>query len=115
MPSFSLKVCGLDITGWVRSRGDGWDPFDADFAEPQLARSPLREGAVWIGDQVGPREMQVPLMIGAGSATGLRQALSTLSAALDSGQPRTVEWTPPGATQPTVWVLIRGRFEPEPL
>lgn len=63
---FDLKLGSLDLAPFLRlAAGEGFDPVDPDFSEPQLSRSPLREGAELVLDQVGPKELVWPLALAA--------------------------------------------------
>lgn len=113
MAAFQLMVAGVDVSDWVRSRDQEWQPFDADHWEPILsAVVPGAEGAEWLGDKVGPREMVVPLAISGASPANMRQRVQTLNRALDVG-PRTVTYRPAGSTGTVTWRLLRGRLEPD--
>lgn len=113
MASFTLKLGSLDLAGFLRvAPGDGFDPADNDFVEPQFSGSPLREGGALVSTTVGLRELAWPLHLNAASKDALHQLVRDVEreGQVPGGR---VEWRDAGATASTFFDVEAVRFEPD--
>ncbi len=111
--SFVLKVGDLDLAQYLRAQaGEGFDPSDVDYSEPQFSRSPARAGGSWVGDNVNLRELVWPLSLDATNKDGLLEVIREINLELEREGIR-VEWRDAGASQSTFYDIARGRLEPE--
>lgn len=111
--SFVFNFGSLDLAPFVRmSPGEGWDPFDADFAEPVFAENPVREGAILVSSFPRRREMAWPLALNAGSKQALLDMVGDINREADKPGLR-VEWRDVGAAASTFYDVVHARLEPD--
>jgi hypothetical protein len=108
-----LRVNGRDLSAFIRvAHDDGLDPADSDYFEPQFSGSPaFSEGAAFVGDAVGNREMVFPLFVSAESEADLHQLVRDIDQELTRGA--SVEYGNSADSEITHFDLERGRLEVE--
>jgi hypothetical protein len=83
-----LTVNGRNVTHYLATSEEAFDPADPEFSDPQFAGAPaFSEGAAFSADAVGNREMVFPLVLKAHPTE--RTNLATNPKAADG----TTEWT----------------------
>lgn len=108
-----LQINQTDLSVFMRvAHEDGLDPADSDYSEPQFSGSPaFSEGAGYVGDAVGNREMVFPLFLSAESEADLHQLIRDINSELTRGA--SVEYASSADGEVTYFDLERGRLEVE--
>ena len=106
-----LQINQRDLSVFVRvQHEDGLDPADPEYSEPQFSGSPaFSEGAAFVGDAVGNREIVVPLFLSAESEADLHQLIRDINQELTRGA--VVEYASSASAEVTHFDLERGRLE----
>lgn len=106
-----LQINERDLGAFLRvAHDDGLDPADSAFADPQFSGSPaFGEGAAWVSDAVGNREMVFPLFLSAESEADLHQLIRDINGELARGA--SVEYASQSSADISYFDLERGRLE----
>jgi len=119
MPSFTLILGSTDLSPYVRTGPeDGFDPYGGgSFLEPKFSESTYGEGSPLTSVQALNREIVVPLYLNAQSKTALHALVQRVNNELRplvdgvSMSPVRLQWQDAGATAPTYYECVFGRFE----
>lgn len=108
-----LQINQTDLSVFMRvAHEDGLDPVDNDYSEPQFSGSPaFSEGAAFVGDAVGNREISIPLFLSAESEADLHQLIRDINQELVRGA--SVEYANTAESEITYFDLERGRLDVE--
>lgn len=116
----TIKIDGFDLYPYLRvTPGDGFDPTDTDFRDPQFGDSSTSVGDPLLSLREHNREIVIPVHLspkfssGAFASTkdGLHLLVTDVNKRLASAQQ--LEWADDGATASTFFDVEFARFEPE--
>ncbi len=102
----------LDLSAYLNvQEGDGLDPADGGFLEPQFSQSAADVGQALVNIDTRNKEHVYPLQLSASSKDALHALVCTVRLKLSETGVR-LEWRDDGATVSTFYDIEFGRFDP---